>query len=174
MSFGKLLFRKTNSAGFSTGLISKKPYGCQYVSFEIPKRLFKVADAFLRLLKIQPKEYNSLHLRRGDQKTACPSTLKRMEFYFDCWQKKVNISSFPMLLFTDERDIDYLNGLRKVASNYGVDLKIDCESIVDSYFQPGFKIGVFETTKILQENAKYKFEIRRSYSCNQDACNRFL
>lgn len=97
-----------------------------------------------------------------------------MKYYFDCWAKQANITKMPMLLFTDEKKKSYLNSLKRLASSYHINLRIDMEEKLDAYFAPGWKIGVFQTSQIIQKQAKLMFEIRRHYRCNSKACQPIL
>ena len=93
-----------------------------------------------------------------------------MKYYFECWTKNANLTNATMLLFTDERSTSYLSQLKELASRFGINLRIDMEEKLDAYFPPGWKLGVYQTSKIIQNEAKFRFEIRRHYRCNSLAC----
>lgn len=76
-----------------------------------------------------------------------------------------------MLLFTDETSSDYLNGLQEKAKGYGINLRIDAEKRLDQYFREGFKIGIYQTSEIIQSQSALRYELRRSKQCNSKACN---
>ena len=64
-------------------------------------------------------DFATIHIRRGDVKTKrCKTTLEKIRSYAECSLKNCT-KDLPVILFTDERNMTYVNGVKQIFEDIG-------------------------------------------------------
>ena len=64
-------------------------------------------------------DFATIHIRRGDVKTKrCKTTLEKIRSYAECSLKNCT-KGLPVILFTDERNMTYVNGVKQIFEDIG-------------------------------------------------------
>ena len=104
------------------------PHACSYVTQAYSAETLALRDELLRAFNLKGRPYLTLHLRRRDLSARCPSPVERVLAYLNCsgpaglhgppsprdhspGTTRHHGKGWPLLLFTDESDPNYLQAL---------------------------------------------------------------
>jgi len=98
--------------------LNHRAEGCTYVAQRTSKTVEELRGRFLRALKLTPRLYVTLHLRRGDATSLpgrfCDTEVPKVVSYVVCSSSTNPLhenAALPLLIFTDERDPGYVEAL---------------------------------------------------------------
>lgn len=150
------------------------------VSYVVPARARPIQNISGFLWEFLKDKYaghlfGTWHIRRGDAKKYCDTSLERMEAYAECTFGPVK-QNIVILLMTDERGKDYLEGFKKIfsaANQSNVELvfldqlvQARMADLPDKYNN---NYLIFEVGRALSDMASaFKIQHRRHFSC--EAC----
>ena len=91
-----------------------------------------------------PAVVGFLHIRRGDSVDQCDTSLPTMESYLYCSLRSLSSSQerkrpykLLLLLASDERDVEYRQGIATIVNQLGMDIElIDLDDLVRRHVQP--------------------------------------
>lgn len=85
---------------------------CHNFAIRPSAETLEAASKFRSELGLTQRHYATLHVRRGDAKVACDTSVAKVSAYASCsLGKSVNMTLAPLILFTDEVDPEYLAAL---------------------------------------------------------------
>lgn len=96
--------------------------GCFY-PMEFSDPIKKVFLEFLKSTNLKQFEYITLHIRRGDAKKLCNTSIEKMNNYITCSLANCNADNFgfnqTIIVFTDELNSEYLDDVEKILEEKG-------------------------------------------------------
>jgi len=124
--------------------------------------------------------FGALHIRRGDAKNECNTTLEEMKSYLGCSLRELSATSkITMFVMSDEEDRDYRNGIQKIIEDLGHTF-VDMDETVLHVMRKGAtkdkslevllnNFFTFKVEKLIIRNCDFVLEKRREIRCN--ACD---
>merc|ERR1712238_466032 len=124
--------------------------------------------------------FGALHIRRGDPKNQCNSTLEEMKSYLGCSLRELSATSkITMFVMSDEEDRDYHNGIQKIIEDLGHTF-VDMDETVLHVMRKGAtkdkslevllnNFFTFKVENMIIRNCDFVLEKRKGVRCN--ACD---
>jgi hypothetical protein len=151
------------------------PFNCEAAKM-VPSSIVQSTTAKV-LERLPASAFGYLHLRRGDSKNACNTSVAKVREYFACSMNGTMApSNFTMVLATEERSEEYLNGIKEVLELNGFHYEhLDAivndaleQQVIDGWYDRNklnnhltFKIGIG-----VAKQASLYLEQRRKFSCH--------
>ena len=148
--------------------------GC-VVPNKTPDTYIDLAEKVLIAAGIK-SDFATIHIRRGDAKKECSTPLEKIRKYAECSLKNCT-KNLPVILFTDETDTTYINGVKQIFQD--IDFKfIDGEGLIKSTFRnisrenPDLKkfennYFFFQTSNFIKSISSYQLVQRRRFACHE-------
>jgi len=141
----------------TTMLPLKEPHmiRCMHVRQVPSEHVQSIVERILEQLpgKAGCRHFGYLHIRRGDLKNACDTSLPTIKSYLSCTLNYKNTSSvlgsrFPLLIGTDERSQDYLGGLEETVNSFENLRYISLDELVMEELQRQVTLGLLPAHKM--------------------------
>mmetsp|Transcript_528 Transcript_528/g.870 ORF Transcript_528/g.870 Transcript_528/m.870 type:complete len:460 (+) Transcript_528:144-1523(+) len=126
------------------------------------------------------KHFGLIHIRRGDSKKKCDTTVEKMKDYLACTfngtENALGIN-FTLLYSSDDTNKSYRNAVKKLIERNGRRRSLDLDLLVQKTLQAQVSAGTIPASKLnnyitfavvsrLSSGAALNLARRRTYSCN--------